>query len=407
MNMAEASRPDVVAAEMGAANVSAANVIAADMGGADLDASDVRVAVQMRRRVAIIADDFTGAADAAAPFADRGAEVSLVFAWPPRPDVEVLALVTDTRWRDERDAAAMVAETVGRARQWGADRLFVKVDSTLRGNVRAEVGAALAAWGTTDCVATPAFPGQGRVVRDGVLYVHDEARPRRVAEHFPPGVLVVDAETEEMLDEIARSVTLRGAVAVGSAGLARSIAGAHYPVTATDGAGQVRRRAIAKAAGVLVVVGTWHPVSRGQARVLVETGAVPVTAGQPAQAAVGDAARVLQAGGRVVLTTPAIDDIAPDSPAAAAMATELGEAVAAILAAAPTAALVMTGGATAYGIALALGMSEFRLVAEVEAGIAVGELVVSDRRIAAVTKSGGFGTEDALVRAVEILEGGA
>ncbi len=50
--------------------------------------------------LAVVADDLTGAADAAAPFAARGAVVNIVLRWPPPPGTEVLALVTDSRWRD-------------------------------------------------------------------------------------------------------------------------------------------------------------------------------------------------------------------------------------------------------------------------------------------------------------------
>jgi uncharacterized protein YgbK (DUF1537 family) len=350
------------------------------------------------RRLAVVADDLTGAADAAAPFAHRGAEVSLVFAWPPRADVEVLALVTDSRWRTESEASTLVAQMVGRARSWGAQNLFIKVDSTLRGHVCLEVRAALEAWGGGEAIATPAFPAQGRVVRDGILLVHGEPVPGRVAARFPEGLRVLDAETDATLDEIARSVVRDGLVAVGSAGLARALAAVlrHAP-------GRSRRPGM-QVTGVLVVVGSTHPVSRAQVEALVRGGAVSVVVGPAAPVLVEDAATALSHGGRVVVTTQLADDIPADGPHAAAVATELATVVAAIVTAAPTAALVMTGGATALAVAKALAAVEFRLLAEVGPGIALGEIWLADRRIPAVTKSGGFGAGDALVRAAETLE---
>jgi uncharacterized protein YgbK (DUF1537 family) len=363
------------------------------------------------RRLAVVADDLTGAADVAAPFAHRGAEASLVLRWPPRADVDLVALVTDSRWRTGSQASALVTRMVGRARGWGAEHLFVKVDSTLRGNVRHEVRAALKAWGSAAAVATPAFPAQGRVVRDGVLLVHGEPVPGPVAARFPVGVPVLDAETDAALAEIARRIVRDGLVAVGSAGLARALAAA-LPDRRVNGRRVGGRRPTARVSGVLVVVGSTHPVSRAQADALVRGGAVPVVVGSPAPAGVEDAAVALARGDRVLLTTRLADDfttrladgVPADGAQAAAVAGEVASAVAAMVTAAPAAALVLTGGATALAVATALGATEFRVLGEVGPGIALGELVLADRRIPAVTKSGGFGAGDALVRAAEMLE---
>jgi uncharacterized protein YgbK (DUF1537 family) len=78
--------------------------------------------------------------------------------------------------------------------------------------------------------------------------------------------------------------------------------------------------------------------------------------------------------------------------------------VTAVLGAAPSAGLVLTGGATALAVVRALGAVEFRLTSEVAAGLPKGEMVVGDRRVPVVTKSGGFGAQDALRRAAEALE---
>jgi len=347
-----------------------------------------------RPRLAVVADDLTGAADAAAPFASRGAEVSLTLSGPPRRDVDVLALVSDSRWREASDAANRVGQLVGQARAWGADALFVKVDSTLRGNVRAEVGAALAAWGGAQAVATPAFPAQGRVVRRGVLVVHGEAQPGSVADCFPDGVSLFDAETDQELDEIAERVLKEGSVAVGSAGLARALADVILPGP------HDARRPTGPVAGVLVVVGTAHPASRAQALALTGSGAVCVLVTQSAPVRIEEAVVELARGGHVLVTTDIAHHVEADTPNAAAAAA----VVQVITDAVPTAALVLTGGATALAVSRALGASEFRLLAEISPGIAIGELVLADRSIPTITKSGGFGAEDALLQAVTTLE---
>lgn len=350
------------------------------------------------RGLAVIADDLTGAADAAAPFAALGAEVSIVLRWPPQDDTDVLALVSDNRWRDPAEAATRVGELVRRAREWGADRLLFKIDSTLRGHVRVEVTAALAAWGGGKAVATPAFPAQGRVVRDGVLLVHEVARPEPVAASFPQGVDVVDASSDEELLALAGRVVGTGAVAVGSAGLARALAQVLQAVPAA------RRRPSTAVKGVLVVVGTSHPVSRAQSAALVEAGVLCLVVDPATPASLSQATGELARGGRVLVTTEPVTDVEGDSPEAQEMARELAAVVRALLTAAPGSALVVTGGSTALAVATALGARCLRLLDEAGPGVALGELVISDRPVPTITKSGGFGRPDALLRAVELLE---
>ncbi len=348
-------------------------------------------------RLVIVADDLTGAADAAAPFASRGAEVSIALRWPPADGVEVLVLVSDSRWRAPEAAAARVADLVTAGRSWGARRLFVKVDSTLRGNVLPEVAAALAAWGEATTVATPAFPAQGRTVRGGVLHVHGVAQPAGLATRFPAGVQVRDAEDEPALLVLARQVLSDGAVAVGSAGLARALAEVLEPVF------PARRRPSGSGTGVLVVVGTTHPSSRAQSAVLLEAGASCLVVRPEASTVLEHLVGELTGGGRVLVTTDP-EDVEGDSSRAQAMAAELARVVRTLLLAAPGCALVVTGGSTALAVAEALGARSLRLLDEVAPGVALGELLVDERTVPTITKSGGFGQPDALLRAAELLE---
>jgi uncharacterized protein YgbK (DUF1537 family) len=64
--------------------------------------------------------------------------------------------------------------------------------------------------------------------------------------------------------------------------------------------------------------------------------------------------------------------------------------------------LVLTGGATAVGVARELGASGIELEGEVEAGVPAGTLI-GPRPYPVVTKAGGFGGPDTLVGAVEAL----
>ena len=355
------------------------------------------------RRVALLADDLTGAADAAAPFALRGLRVAVALDGPPPSDVDVLALVTDTRWRSAEDAERRVREAASVGRAWGPDVLFLKVDSTLRGRVREDVDAALSAWGAERAVGSPAFPAQGRVVRDGALLLHGERTVEDVAGLFPEAVRVHDAESHEDLVRIAGAALRDGAVAVGSGGLGRALAEVlvpHVPDVPDVPPGPRWTRAD----GVLVVVGTSHPVTRAQTDALVDAGAIHVVLAPGAQ---DDVQRLRDALGRcrTVVLTPVIDEgLEGDSREAVSAAEALAAVVARVVDERPGLGLVLTGGATALAVAAALGASSMRVLSEAAEGLPRGELVVGGRRVPVVTKSGGFGRQDSLRRAVDALE---
>ncbi len=65
---------------------------------------------------------------------------------------------------------------------------------------------------------------------------------------------------------------------------------------------------------------------------------------------------------------------------------------------------MLTGGATALAVALALRAGSLRLLDETGPGVALGELRTTDRAVPTITKSGGFGRPEELLRAVELLE---
>lgn len=352
----------------------------------------------VHHRLAVLADDLTGAADAAGPFAARGVDVSVVLSSTVPQDAEVLAVVTDNRWRPATEAAERTRDAVSRLRAWCPGMLLVKIDSTLRGRVRDDVLVALDAWGHSDAVATPAFPAQGRVVRQGALIVHGEPTVARVADHVPDGVRVVDAESHDDLLAVALGIAADGAVAVGSGGLARALAEVLVDEPRPP------RLPRGPVTGVLLVVGTAHAATRGQVAAVLATGADRMVLTPSTPFPVGDAAAALRDGRRVVVTCEVPGDVQPDSAAASALADELAAVVRGIVDAAGPIGLVLTGGATALAVATALGAHEIRLLSEVAEGLPLGEMVMGDRRIPVVTKSGGFGTQDCLCRAAEALE---
>src|SRR5215469_2069696 len=112
---------------------------------------------KMVQKMLILADDLTGAADCSALFADCGLRPIVALAgpgesavrWTGVRDSDVLAVDADTRCMSPEEAAKAVRQIVHAFEEndSGSDPrlLFKKIDSTLRGNVAAELAAALAA----------------------------------------------------------------------------------------------------------------------------------------------------------------------------------------------------------------------------------------------------------------------
>ena len=143
-------------------------------------------APMMRRttmRLAIIADDLTGAVDSAAAYrAFNPAATCLVIPWSIEPvqrwdqvlanhAPDLLCISTDSRNIDANTAANRVSLATAWALINGF-RLMKKVDSLMRGNLTSELDAFMSEATTAGCsfLFAPALPNQGRVTAGGHQY---------------------------------------------------------------------------------------------------------------------------------------------------------------------------------------------------------------------------------------------
>jgi uncharacterized protein YgbK (DUF1537 family) len=390
--------------------------------------------------IAVIADDLTGAADAGVQLVSAGYRTAVFFRESEvfADDLDAVSFDTDSRAMPAGFAAKRVLEATRAARE--ARIVYKKLDSTLRGNVAAELAAALGGARRERVVVAPAFPAAGRTTVGGIQRVHgvpvdetemanDPANP--VREAHVPGLLagafssvgalgvedladpdlvrraledyecvVADAERDADLEALVRAVPDPARVLwAGSAGLALAL-GSVYPGPCAGTAG-VQRAPIRP---VLVVVGSLSGVAREQVRRLVEAfGAVDVPVdGKESNAvhkAIG-AARKALGGGTCAVVRSTEERVASSE----SVLWELAEVVALLSEEGLFEGLVLTGGATAVGVARRLGAAGIRLEGEVEAGIPMGALI-GPRPYPVVTKAGGFGKRDTLVGAVVALSG--
>jgi uncharacterized protein YgbK (DUF1537 family) len=353
----------------------------------------------------IVADDLTGAADAAGPFAARG--YSTRVALHPAPHlgaIDVLAISTDTR-----DALPHwlppILQSIARARHHPRI-VFKKIDSTLRGNAPAEISAALEAFGLPTAIATPAFPAMGRIVAAGRLsiagqpnFTHIDVpayfqRAAIACHHTAPAdfadaltrnrVLTCDASTDADLDAIvaaglSSSIPLLWA---GSSGLAAALARAvRAPAPTPPGP-------VPEPCPLLVCAGSDHPATLAQqTTLLARRGAALLSAETCRPESISDA---LTQNRPVILRLPR-----------GAVTPRRVRALLAPVASRP-AALLVTGGDTATLLFHALDIRSLTLRGEIAPGIPhalIDDGPFHSRPI--VTKSGGFGASDALIEIVD------
>lgn len=122
----------------------------------------------------VIADDFTGALDTGVQFTAQGiktevvADVKVDFA---AYDADVLVIDAETRHLTPQEAFACVSNLIKQACAAGVKYVYKKTDSALRGNIGAELEAVLSASGQTRLAFFPAFPQLNRITQHGIHYI--------------------------------------------------------------------------------------------------------------------------------------------------------------------------------------------------------------------------------------------
>lgn len=376
----------------------------------------------------VLADDRTGALETAAGLAACGVRTEM---WPVAAFTGAGAspwLVVDlgSRHLAGRDAAARVVATIDRigGPPAPAPRWMHKIDSTLRGNWAREVLVHTQRGGRVLLVA--AFPAVGRTCVGGVVLDHGRpvadgpagadplapvrwSRPaehlhaaghRRVAELAGPGevaqwlvsdatgVAVCDAHADDDLDRLAALwwATDGGTPAV----LAGTAAALTAAASAVSGVHPTTLPAPPTGSAVLVVCGSVHPAAAAQLRALADAG-VPVST---VDGTGGFADAQVPPGGPVVLRTPPRPAGAPGDPRSA---TALAGAARRVLAGRRFDAVVVVGGETAAAL---LGDAPMVVVGSMGPGIAVAEPPGDPGGPPVITKPGGFGGPEVLLRLV-------
>lgn len=394
------------------------------------------------RYLKILADDLTGAADAAARCRRFGLPATIFVDVPDLPlPPGALAFTSDSRHLTAEAAARQVRSAAASLpaldSQW-----YIKIDSTLRGNIGSELDALLELVDAPAAVVCPAFPAQGRRLHNGILTAPDLGPPAvhlpsllREQSRHPVAVLsleqvrgeelaadmkrlvrgqdkgaaqgrivvAVDALTDDDLDRVvqAQQEALPDALLCGSAGLVGALmrrAGGHEEFPALP-AGRLNTAG----RSVLVVMGSGSDVAHRQIACLLRS--------------VGDASNVAVSRMKVLPETEAaaiavLDPAQPiwllqqprPQPGAILEGTEgrqradhLARVSVAALARRPVDLLLLVGGDTAMCILKRLGVTRLTVEQELLPGMPLCSVVIDGRRTLIVIKPGRFGGDGTLV----------
>ena len=417
---------------------------------------------------AIVADDLTGAMDsgvqllAAAPVVvevspDAGAAGAL-------PAATTLVINTQSRGGAATAAAARVRAACARLREENRTAWFKKLDSTLRGNVGAELAALHAALAPCTILCTPALPAQSRTVVAGELLVHGQpvmstpyrdeivaaagsavldivrrqwptcravplaapAAAARIADAVRAGaeLIVADADSDAHLRQLVAagrrlSRSGRRLLWAGSAALLHALA-----ATAPAAGG---RQEWSAAAPLLLVAGSRRALAQAQLRAALAAARRPLgvclqapaaggeeplwnIAGGAANglaaraAAVARAARTLAAGGDLcVWSAPPAGAAARSSEAVSLALAEFAREVLERSTGRPR-SLLLVGGDTAYACVRRLGIGAVALAGEAEPYVPWGRAVGGRwAGTAVISKAGGFGDPGTLQRILSRL----
>lgn len=126
-------------------------------------------------KIAIIADDLTGAGDAGVQFTRRKWKTSVYFQSPDivEPEDDVIIFDTDSRSVPVDEAYRRVKSVAEWLKERSVELIYKKLDSTFRGNVGAELDAVFDVFQPDFILCSPAYPDHQRMVKNGMLYIGD------------------------------------------------------------------------------------------------------------------------------------------------------------------------------------------------------------------------------------------
>jgi len=175
----------------------------------------------MSKKLVVIADDFTGSNDTGVQFSKKGLRTVVVsnldFLNEALSNCDVLVVDTESRF-DDKDKAYDKTYHVGSfAKENKVDYVYKKLDSTFRGNIGGEIAGTIDAMGIDLAIVAPAFPSAGRKTVEGNVYVHDVLLEKTEIAKDPKTPVressipkIISQQSDKNIAVISREIVLKG-----------------------------------------------------------------------------------------------------------------------------------------------------------------------------------------------------
>ncbi len=417
-----------------------------------------------------IADDFTGATDLANILVRGGMRTVQTIGVPSAGlaaslDADAIVIALKSRTAPVEQAVAQSLQALRWLQDQGCTQFFFKYcstfDSTAAGNIGPVAEALQAALGCDFAIACPAFPGAGRTVYQGHLFVHQRLLNESGMENHPltpmrdPDLVrVLQSQSQAKVGLIAQPAVAQGAAGVRERIAALRAQGVRLAIAdaisdadlVTLGEACADAQLITGGSGVaqglpanfrrlgklrysdaaqlpridgpaVVLSGSASTATNGQVAAWLRSGR-PAYRIDPLALARGEdvvaAALALAGVGETALiyATSSPDEVRRVQAelgvarAGALIEDALGQ-VAARLRAAGTRRFVVAGGETSGAVIQALQLQALRIGRQIDPGVPETQSLGDDKPLAVVLKSGNFGSEDFFDKALKHLDGAA
>ncbi|RYC13984.1 four-carbon acid sugar kinase family protein [Ciceribacter ferrooxidans] len=349
----------------------------------------------MTLKIAILADDLTGALDTGTPFVARGLSVTVALdsrhlADARNCETDVLVVNTASRALTEMEAAERIREAAIAIAPLAPRIVMKKIDSRLKGNVAVECEALADVFGRTFMVIAPAIPDQQRFTKAGMVVGRGVDTPLSIGAVFGRTALpltIADAASDADLDGIVRAHDWMTTLAVGARGVGAALA-------RLLGHEREQKSTLFVPTGrTLFAFGSRDPITAAQIVRLEESRWLRHVGDAPMGEIMDDPASIALPA--LFRCTGAIE---ADG---AGVARRFAAGLQSVIDRTKPDMLMLGGGDTALAVLDRLGIELVRPQGEIEPGIPWFEVTGTDgRTFRCAVKSGGFGTADSLLALV-------
>lgn len=424
-------------------------------------------------KLGVIADDITGANDTAVQFAKHNIS-SFVKIDTQQKEIgkemaDVIVVDTDSRDITPEEAYFKVKTACEALQNSGIKHIYKKVDSTLRGNLGAEIEATAKVLQSELVVIAPAFPQNNRITVGGYHLLNQVPIELTEIAHAPKSpvtesriIVLLRQQTAEKIGFISLSVLMEGQKAVkeaiqnclaqgekwivfdavqdehlalivaaakeyagvlwvGSAGLAEQLPDVY------EWTKKVKVKVDSAQGAVLVVAGSVSKITQRQMQevlnlpntelVKIDVASLIRNKAEEIERSIQKAKAWLDEGKDILLASAVTDEDVLEAVAIGKdyglSGPEVSEETAAALGDVAKgltnyklAGMVLTGGDTAIHVCRALSAEAIEVLEEVAVGIPLGCLVGGEcGGLKVVTKAGAFGNDESLVLAIKAIRG--